>query len=138
MKKLMMMIVFVCAAITADAQIKKELSLKPYWEIKGAAVDPNDKITKVGIEVKTVSGQGRVLSFTSNTALESVKVLFVGLPAEVPNTLFLKGAKTGSLNLDAGAYKKGLAKGYRLQFYKLRSPIQIWEATAIQRNIATP
>lgn len=138
MKKLMMMIVFVCAAIAADAQIKKELSLKPYWEIKGAAVDPNDKTTKISIEVKNVNGEGRVLYFTSNRALERVKVLFIGLPSALPNTLFLKGAKTGSLNLDAGAYKNGLAKGYRLLFYKLRSPSQIWEATVIQRNIATP
>lgn len=138
MKKLMMMIAFVCVAVVADAQIKKELSLKPYWEIKGAPVDPNDKTTKISIEVKTVSGEGRVLYFTSNTALESVKILFIGLPSEVPNTLFLKGAKTGSLKLDAGAYKNGLAKGYRLLFSKLRSPRQIWEATVIQRNIAMP
>lgn len=129
---------FACAVATTNAQIKKGINLEPYWEIKGKPLDPNDHKTKITLEVKTVSSLGRVLYFTSNTGLQSVKVLFIGLPSEVPNTIFLKGAKTGSLNLDAGAYKNGLAKGYRLVFYKLRSPSQIWEATAIQRNIAKP
>lgn len=138
MKKLMMMIAFASAVVTTNAQIKKGINLEPYWEIKGKPVDPNDQKTKITLEVKTESGLGRVLYITSNTGLQSVKLLFIGLPSEVPNTIFLKGAKTTSLNLDAGAYKNGLAKGYRLLFYKLRSPRQIWEATVIQRNIAKP
>lgn len=138
MKKLIMLLSFVALGIMANAQIKKELNLKPYWEIKGAAVDPNNKQLQIGMEVKVMgNGQGRTLFITSNSQLEKVEVYFIGVPSYPKITTFIKGKST-SLMLESGAYNQGLQKGYRLLFYKLRSVRPIWEATVIQKNIAQP
>ncbi len=122
----------------AHAQIKKELNLKPYWEIKGKAVDPNNKTLQIDMQVKVVgNGQGRTLFITANTQMEKVEVYFIGVPSYPKITRTIK-AKTAYLILDSGAYNQGLQKGYRLVFYKLRSTMPIWEATVIQKNIAIP
>lgn len=133
-----MIIAFVCIGMAANAQIKKELNLKSYWEIKGKAVDPNDTQLKITMEVKIVgNGQGSTLFFTSNTVLDRVEIYFIGVPTYPKITTGIKN-KTGSLILGSGAYSQGLEKGYKLLFYKLRSPRPIWEATVIKRNILTP